>query len=235
MPTAPSLVVFDLDGTLLDSAPLIVECANAALDGRAEISSLDIGPPLERMLARASGLPEAGVEVASMAARFAELYDPRSGLSEPFEGASDLLEALRSGGHLLALATHKRSAPARRVLKALRWEGVFPLGVYCSEDFAPLAEALSWPFGAAKSAALARARSLGSELGLSWGRERMVGDGAFDSRAAVEARFSDFHWALWGGASEDVLADALLAPGLATHRHADPRELARSAAGWIRP
>ena len=115
------LVVFDWDGTLIDSAPTIVACIQAACrdlglevpdDARA---SHVIGLGLHDALSYA--IP--GLQ-ASEYARVVEHYrrhflsrDPQIPL---FPGTEDMLRALRDNGHLMAIATGKSRAGLARAL-----------------------------------------------------------------------------------------------------------------------
>jgi phosphoglycolate phosphatase len=117
------LVVFDWDGTLIDSAPTIVACIQAACrDLGLEVpdytrASHVIGLGLQDALSYAiPGLP------ASEYARVVEHYrrhflsrDPQIPL---FPGTEDMLRALRDNGHLMAIATGKSRAGLARALEA---------------------------------------------------------------------------------------------------------------------
>ena len=124
-------VVFDLDGTLIDSAPDLARAANAVLAeagqaplGLAEVVSF-IGngvPRLVELVAKARGLTN-GPELVD---RFMTHYNAAPvGLTRPYPGAVAALEALRAAGHKMAICTNKPEAPAREILAALELEGFF--------------------------------------------------------------------------------------------------------------
>lgn len=116
-----SAVLFDLDGTLADTVPLILECYRHTMTihrGRAlpdEPWLATIGTPLREQLAAFATGPE---EVASMAetyvARQLELHD---GMVRPFPGALELLTELRGRGVRTAVVTSKRRGMATRTLQ----------------------------------------------------------------------------------------------------------------------
>jgi phosphoglycolate phosphatase len=129
------LVLFDLDGTLVDSTPGIwasVRVAAAELGlpepTPAQLRSM-VGPPLEDGFAGAFGLPpgEVARAVAAYRAHYAGtpavVPGPRPGLRAPamfdaevYPGIPDLLAALRTGGAVLAVATSKPEQFAVQIL-----------------------------------------------------------------------------------------------------------------------
>ena len=119
----PKAVLFDLDGTLIDSAP---DIAGALNDLRAEEGHepflLDevkrmVGEGVHRLIEKAFG--ETG-RTDSLADRFIELYTPRSSLlTQPVEGAFETLDALRQAGVPMAVCTNKPDEAALAVLADL--------------------------------------------------------------------------------------------------------------------
>ncbi|MDH4064751.1 MAG: HAD hydrolase-like protein [Acidobacteriota bacterium] len=117
---------FDLDGTLTDSGPGIVNCVNHALVelGRravpeAEIRAM-IGAPLSWIFPRLFGVDdEALVDRAIDAYR--ERFD-QVGVFENqlYPGIADALHALTEGGHRLQVVTAKPAVAARRVVEHFR-------------------------------------------------------------------------------------------------------------------
>lgn len=115
-------IVFDLDGTLVDSLPDIVGAFRDAFDAcglpappEAEVRGR-VGLPLEEMYAAFA--PRASVP--RLAAAYRELYPTRyTRSSRPFPGVGDVLARLRGRGFALAVATTKRSDMARRFVAAM--------------------------------------------------------------------------------------------------------------------
>lgn len=119
----PRVVLFDLDGTLSDSAPGILGCLRAAfadhglapLDPETERSLL--GPPFYDTLPPLIG----AVMVAPVMASYRERYGPGGGmyLTEAFDGAADLVTALHEAGVVLGLATSKPEVNAEPIMQKL--------------------------------------------------------------------------------------------------------------------
>ena len=117
-------VMFDLDGTLVDTAPEIADAVNDSLRrlGRPAASEEQvrgwIGHGAREMLGKA--LTAAGVGATSANAQwesFRHDYLERCGTrSRVYPGVVPMLERLRAAGTNLALLTNKESAFAHRVL-----------------------------------------------------------------------------------------------------------------------
>lgn len=122
-------LIFDLDGTLIDSAPSILAGFGHAVEavGLAPVLPLSeslIGPPLRVTLARLSGLdPLADADrLAAMAAHFMRYYDSEGyRLSRVYPGVAAALAELHGAGVALHLATNKRYAPTALILDHLGW------------------------------------------------------------------------------------------------------------------
>lgn len=124
MPRARA-IVFDLDGTLVDSLPDIVGAfrdtfVEAGLPPPPADAVRDlIGLPLEEMY---DALAPAA-RVADLAAGYRRIYPTRfTRHTRPFPGVPEALAILRSRGFRLAVATTKGSELARRLVAALGLE-----------------------------------------------------------------------------------------------------------------
>lgn len=123
----PSLVLFDLDGTLLDSAPDLLAAINDLLaeEGRAPIPLDGFRRVVSRgglaMLAHA--FPE--LDEPGWAARLAPFLDryalATTRSSRPFEGVEAVLERIESAGSRWGVVTNKPGRLADRVLDGMRW------------------------------------------------------------------------------------------------------------------
>ncbi|MEX3015533.1 phosphoglycolate phosphatase [Gymnodinialimonas hymeniacidonis] len=125
-------IAFDLDGTLLDSAPDICLAGNAALEGtgadpmetaeaRGYVGS-GAAVFVERMM-NARGLPAA--QHGALLERFIAAYEGAVHLTQPYPGALAALERLKAQGHRLAICTNKPMGPTRVVLAHFGLERFF--------------------------------------------------------------------------------------------------------------
>ena len=190
-------VVFDLDGTLVDSAPGIERCLREALtavapDRLSDFPAGIIGPPVREMVGGL--LPDADVAaIEAGVAAFRRCYDG-AGWREtvPHVGATETLTALRSSGHRLFVVTNKPQLPTERIIADLGWDPLFE-SVVCKDSlpvaFADKPEALGHLVGAA---------------GLDARTAVFVGDSADDARAA-DVHGMAFVYAAYGY-GDDALA-----------------------------
>jgi phosphoglycolate phosphatase-like HAD superfamily hydrolase len=172
----PDAVLFDLDGTLVDShAEISATLQRAVLDcGLPPIAPLPrsrIGPPLDALIGAL--LPGADADALARArAAFVRRYDASDyALTRPFPGARELLAALSAMGVRAFVVTAKRDVPTRRIL-ATQALGPFE-GVECV-DTRP---------GAPRSKS-EQVRDAVRDHALSPASTWMVGDTASDLRAA---------------------------------------------------
>jgi len=126
---ADATIVFDLDGTLVDTAPDIARALNETLDIeglshiRLERARTLIGGGARVMIEHATGL--AGAHFGSerldqLTEIFVDRY--RAGLdvsSTLFPGAREALDALAAMGARLAVCTNKRTDLSQRLLEAM--------------------------------------------------------------------------------------------------------------------
>jgi phosphoglycolate phosphatase len=133
--------LFDLDGTLIDSAPSILECYRLVLDrfalgAKLPLESNLIGPPLGATLQLISGVSDESL-LADMTLAFKELYDT-TGVKQSlaYAGIDELLHKLHSGGHKLYIVTNKRIVAARKIVEFLNWSNLFE-GIYAQDAFNP--------------------------------------------------------------------------------------------------
>lgn len=119
-------VVFDLDGTLIDSAPDIRAIANAVLaaEGAAPLTLAEtrsfIGHGTATFIARmiaARDLPE--TRTGRLHAAFLDRYDDAHDLTAVYPGVDEALDALARAGMLLGICTNKPLRATRAVLDRL--------------------------------------------------------------------------------------------------------------------
>ncbi len=114
-------ILFDLDGTITESAPGIMNSARYALKHfgieapPVEKLKKFVGPPLFESFTQMFGIPEAE---ANEAIRVYREYYAEKGIfeNEVYDGIEDMLKALVDGGKTVALATSKPEVYARKIL-----------------------------------------------------------------------------------------------------------------------
>ncbi len=124
----PALVLFDLDGTLLDSAPDMAATVNRmrAARGRPPMALEALRPQGSKgsRAMSAAAFPELGGEVpGEMIREFLDVYEQelgRHGL--PFDGVAELLDAIEAAGSRWGIVTNKPEYLARQVLPKLGWD-----------------------------------------------------------------------------------------------------------------
>ena len=112
----PKTIFFDLDGTLTDSGPGIMNCAALMLDhynfphDEALLRTF-IGPPLRVRLEQLRFSPEDAAEATKI---FRGRYNVTGKFENaPYPGMIDLLKTLKTQGHRLFVATSKPEITAR--------------------------------------------------------------------------------------------------------------------------
>ena len=157
-------IIFDLDGTLADTEPLVIGCMLETINahghpvGRERLLEY-IGPPLPVMLFNMLGLSlEAAQPIyLDYLKRYEERYMPRT---RPLPGAERLLDALREAAVPLAIVTNKREDAGRKTIELLGWQARFRaiIGANTASapkpDAAPLLHALDLLDGDPQTAAM---------------------------------------------------------------------------------
>jgi phosphoglycolate phosphatase len=132
-------IIFDLDGTLVDSAPVIRDVANALLS-ELKLPPLDlattksyVGHGVAHFLSRALAHYKRNINErthAAMVVRFEEIYAASpAAANTPYASVDQTLRELHRRGHRLGLCTNKPGIPARAVLKAHGWTDLFDVVV----------------------------------------------------------------------------------------------------------
>jgi phosphoglycolate phosphatase len=182
--TASSLaLIFDLDGTLVDSVPDLCAALNLTLseDNRRHLSTHDVsqmvGNGVEVLIERAytaTGSTPSAADQHALVERFMQHYNKApAALTRAFDGVHATLSLLAEAGHPMAVCTNKPQAPAVEILQALDLSAFFPvvLGAGAMPSLKPSPEPLH-----------ATLQALGHQ-----GPAVMIGDSPNDSEAARAA------------------------------------------------
>jgi phosphoglycolate phosphatase len=177
-------IVFDLDGTLVDTAPDLAAATNHVLTplGLAPLSVAALRPFIghgsRAMIAAGLRFAEAAVdekELAKLHDRFLEFYAGNVAVdSRPYDGVPELLEALIAAGARLAVCTNKIERLSKMLLRELALDAKF--GAIAGRDtFAVCKPAAAHLLGAVALAGGSRERAV------------MVGDSEVDFATAAAA------------------------------------------------
>lgn len=186
------LVVFDLDGTLVDSLPDLADCVGLLLAEYSfpapsqETARTMIGDGVGKLVERALDHAAAkNIDRQAATHRFMELYEPRATeRSRLFPGAKETLHQLIAEGWTLAVCTNKPLAAAKGILRTF---GILDL-------FAAVGGGDSFPTRKPNPAHLLGTISLAKGEAA---RSIMVGDHANDILAARGAGTKSI-FARWG-------------------------------------
>lgn len=183
----PRLILFDLDGTLVDSVPDLAHCIDGMMIqigrpawGESRVREW-VGNGVERLVKRAligqlEGEPDS-TDYAQALALFMDLYSRHNGQrSRLYPGVKPALERLKNAGYTLACVTNKADQFTRPLLQALGVYDYFSL--ITSGD--TLARKKPDPLPLLHSA---------EHFGLSPAEALMVGDSSNDVKAARAAGF----------------------------------------------
>lgn len=193
------LVVFDMDGTLIDSQHHIIDAMNQAFERNgfeapdAETVRAGVGLPLETIVH--SLLPDLGAEdCLRIAGYYREVHrgrqDRGEGAAPLMPGAREVVERLDAAGYLIALATGKGTRGARHALEV---HGLIDKFVSIqTSDTAP---------GKPHPGMLIQAMN---EAGVEASQTVMVGDTVFDLETARNARVASIGVS-WGYHERDAL------------------------------
>ncbi len=182
--------MFDLDGTLVNSAPAILKCFRRILElndltAAVEIDNSLIGPPLLETVSRFTGVDDCD-RLEGFINDFRDCYDGGVVFETPFyDGVLDSLAQLHSAGVEMHIATNKRLAPTLAILEKLKCSHFFK-SVYSLDMKMPRiknkAEMLSLQLAEKK---------LRSENVIYIGDKKEDGD-------AADANRLEFYYADWG-------------------------------------
>lgn len=130
-----SAVIFDLDGTLVESAPAIRDIVNRLMDeiGLARLDVAEVrsyvGNGAAVLLERALAARDAsctGERFAGHLERLLVFFDEApAAANAPMPGVDDALRSLHAAGVRLGVCTNKPEAPTRQVLEVHGWDKLF--------------------------------------------------------------------------------------------------------------
>lgn len=195
MPARFELLVFDWDGTLMDSAGVIVDSIQSASrdlglsvpssEAARHIIGLGLNDALSHLY---PGLAEA--EYGRVAERYRYYYLARDEEIPLFEGALETVESLCEAGFLLAVATGKSRKGLDRALTSTGLGRFFHASRCADETFSKPHPSMLL--------------ELMDELGVTTDKTLMIGDTTHDLQMAINARVASLA-ATYGAHSKDSL------------------------------
>ena len=197
-------ILFDLDGTLIDSSPGILASfarimAAHGLQAAVPLDAALIGPPLAVTLKGISGIEDEAA-LTRLAEAFKQDYDTagyRDTLA--FDGVAEGLTQLAGAGTRLFIVTNKRLVPTLKILDALDLARHFA-GVHTRDETVPMAPSKA-----------AVAQRVIARYGIDSARACFVGDSNEDAAAARENGLRFIHATYgYGAASIQDHSDAVL-------------------------
>ena len=134
-------VIFDLDGTLIDSSDGIVASFRTVFGkfGLCPVKPFTsglFGPPLMEMLQLLTGTQDEAV-LRPLEKAFKAHYDSKGYKNTKiYPGINKLLLDLKRSGIKMYIATNKRIHPTEKILNLLEWNNFFE-GIYALDTFSP--------------------------------------------------------------------------------------------------
>ena len=194
-----SVVLFDVDGTIVDSAPAVMNAFRGALSDY-DLPIPDdqrlrtyVGPPLWYSF---SDLGYEGELLANLVSGYRARYHAHYLDPEPFPGVIELLHDLHRVGIPLATATSKQAPMALAQMEHLGLSEVFDVIAGATPDPA-----------SSKATVIREALTLLEARGVDTSHPVIIGDSIWDVRGAQEAGIPVIGVG-WGYATEDGLDEA---------------------------
>lgn len=191
-------ILFDLDGTLLNTKPGVIGCVKKAFEDLAltlppedELDAF-LGPPLVDCFTQVCGLPYGQAETA---AKLYRRYYENGGMfnARPYDGIPELLKTLKGKGFRLGVATSKCRRLACEILKHFELLDFFDTVAGAPDDFR-----VEW---AKKDSILSAMKAL---PGADKSNTVIIGDRKFDAEGAKTAGI-DSIGVLFGFGKEDEI------------------------------
>lgn len=190
------LLIFDWDGTLIDSIGWIVSCLqHAAMQNGLEVPTAQaardvIGLSIQGAMQELFPGSDAQIQKRLIDSYREQYFSRRSGPEDLFDGVIDMLRQLKSRGYRLAVATGKNRNGLNLALQHTCTESLFD-ATRCADETASKPEPLM-------------VHEIMRQLGILKERTLMIGDSVHDLQMAVNAQIASVAVAC-GAHSREVL------------------------------
>ena len=131
-------IIFDFDGTLVDSEKVIYECFQSISKSLAPerinyAKNILIGPPLRDTASEILG-PENQSQLDKFVELFIQMHDEKViQHTQPYPNVIEVLKEIYAKNIPMAIATNKRLAPTKKLISHFGWEDYFVF-VECSDS-----------------------------------------------------------------------------------------------------
>ena len=131
-------IIFDFDGTLVDSEITIYECFQSITNYLAPeridyAKNILIGPPLRDTASEILG-PNHQDQLDEFVKLFIEMHDEHViKYTQPYPNVIETLKMLNEKKVFMAIATNKRHAPTIKLINHYNWQDYF-ISIECSDD-----------------------------------------------------------------------------------------------------
>jgi len=131
-------IIFDFDGTLVDSENAIYQCFQSitkdiAPERESFAKNILIGPPLRETASEILGIDHQD-KLDKFVNLFIEMHDEKAiQHSQPYPDVANVLLTLYSNNVLMAVATNKRQVPTIKLIKYFGWLDYFEL-IECNDS-----------------------------------------------------------------------------------------------------
>jgi pyrophosphatase PpaX len=199
IPTTIEAVLFDVDGTLMDSVDMIVAgltetfAKYRGVHLTPEVVRGLIGTPLRKQLRLFTDSEPSEQEIEEMTEFAMEAFEKHVSLEQPFYPAIEALKIFSQSGARIALVTSKNRFELESFMQRIDWAGYIDATVCASDVHDPKPHP--------ESARLALQR-----LGCEASRSLFIGDSVFDMRCGADAGLATVAVS-YGAASKDALQE----------------------------
>ena len=131
-------IIFDFDGTLVDSEMAIYQCFqvitnNLAPERKDFAKNILIGPPLRDTASEILG-PDHQDQLGEFVSKFIEMHDEQViKHTQPYPDVIEILKELNSKKIYMAIATNKRQVPTIKLINYFGWQDYF-IFIKCSDS-----------------------------------------------------------------------------------------------------
>lgn len=133
--------IFDLDGTIINSAEEILKCLKLAYKNADYVVNQEkfkaeiIGPPIRQIIKKVTPELSDNKKIEEIVKNFRNIYDnDKNDISFLYDGILEFLKTLKENNKKIFIATNKPKKPTMRILEHLKILNLFN-DVYCIDSY----------------------------------------------------------------------------------------------------